>query len=306
MNKVKIRLLRSCVKIINDGKSGAAPNVSGVTTCSDVPYIDDGLGWHKLDVYSPAKTPGNPPAIIYFHGGGWSVSDKMHFRHFCRAIAANGYVVFNANYRLAPEYTHPAQLLDTLAVMGWVKLHASEYGADPTKIFLAGDSSGAHLASLAACVCTNRELEAFYQTSAPLGRKSLCGCVLFCGTYDIASCMETSFPLIKDFVHALLGVENIALYKDIDKLSAVKNITPDYPPCFISDSAGDALINESRSLIQALDKNGVKHKDLLLDAVGKAPAHEYQIQYDQPVFPLCMEQTLAFLKECCASDDIHA
>ncbi|HEX3075226.1 MAG TPA: alpha/beta hydrolase [Ignavibacteriales bacterium] len=303
MGNIKIWLLRKCVKIINDNKANAAPKVNGVVTCSDVPYIEDSLEWHKLDVYSPAEFSGKPPAIIYIHGGGWSLSDKKHFRHFCQVIAANGYIVFNTNYRLAPEYRHPAQLMDILKVMGWVKLHASEYGADPTKIFLFGDSSGAHLASLAACVCTNIKLAEFYKIDAPLDRKNIYGCVLFCGSYNIESCRETSFPFIDDFVYALLGTKNIVLYKDIDKLSAIKNITSDFPPCFISDSTGDALINESRNLIQVLDKNGVKHKDLLLDDIGKASAHEYQIQYDKPVFKMCIEKILTFLEECCTSAD---
>ena len=124
------------------------------------------------------------------------------------------------------------------------------------------------------------------------------GCVFFCGTYDIESCVKTSFPLIKDFVRALLGTRNIGLYKDIDKLSAIKNINANFPPCLISDCVKDALIGESRSFIKALDRNQVRHKDLLLETVGKAAVHEYQIEYDQPVFDICMNEVLIFLRDC--------
>jgi acetyl esterase/lipase len=301
MNDLKMMLLRKSVQIINDVKADAAPEVTGASTVSDIPYIDDGIDWHMLDVYSPISFDGHLPSIVYVHGGGWSISDKRHFRHFCQTIAAGGYVVFSINYRLAPEHQHPAQLLDVLSAMTWVKSHAVEYGADPAKVFLFGDSSGAHLASLAACVCTNSELESFYNLKAPFGKKELYGCVLFCGPYDIETCSETVFPFIKDYVQALLGMDP-GQYPDIDRLSTIKNITSNYPPCLISDSAQDALIEESRSIIKVLEQNGVKHKDLLLDDVGKAPAHEYQIEYDKPIFQICIDECFAFIIECLKRD----
>ena len=294
----KLLLLRKFVKLINDRKSDAAPTVNGVITHPDVPYMDSRLPYHTLDVYAPGNHAEKMPAVLYVHGGGWSLSDKKHFRHFCQTIAANGYVVFNVNYRLAPEYRHPSQLLDLLSAMEWVKSHACEYNADSEKTFMFGDSAGAHLASLAVCICTNDKLRAYYNVSAPFPCKSLCGCVFFCGTYDIESCVKTSFPLIKDFVRALLGTRNIGLYKDIDKLSAIKNINANFPPCLISDCVKDALIGESRSFIKALDRNQVRHKDLLLETVGKAAVHEYQIEYDQPVFDICMNEVLIFLRDC--------
>lgn len=275
------------------------PDVGNVATILDIPYVDDGMDWHTLDVYSPTSRPEKLPAVIYFHGGGWSIADKKHFRHFCQTLAAGGYVVFNANYRLAPDYPHPAQLNDALTAMAWVKSHAVEYGADPTRVFFFGDSAGAHLAALAACVCTNGELADFYRTDAPFHREEICGCVLFCGVYDIQTSVKTSFPLIRDFVTALLGTRDIGHYPDVDRLSPVKNITAQFPPCFISDSVQDALIGESRELIRTLDQHEVKHRDLLLEDVGRASPHDYQIEADKPIFDQCIRESLAFMDEIC-------
>ena len=296
MNKIKMRLLRKFVKLINDHKADSAPMVKGIISHYDIPYIDNNLQYNKLDLYLPENYSGELPSVIYVHGGGWCLSDKKHFKHFCQTIAAYGYAVFNVNYRLAPEYRHPSQLLDILSAMEWVKKHACDYGADSTKLFLFGDSSGAYLSSLAACICTNDKLKEYYKIHAPLTRNDLCGCVLFCGTYDLESCLETTFPFIQDYVRALLGTKSPLQYKDIEKLSVTKNINPDYPPCLVSDSTADALIGESRNLIQALDLNQIEHTDLLLHDVGKASAHEYQIEYDKPVFNLCMKEILDFLK----------
>nr|QCO92924.1 hypothetical protein [uncultured bacterium] len=297
MQNAKLRALRFFEKLIYDRVADRATDIRNVITALDIPYAADDLNWHKLDVYAPTAHPRNLPAVINLHGGGWCIADKKHFRYFCRTIAAGGYVVFNINYRLAPDYPHPAQLADVLSAMAWVKLHASEYGADPEKVFLLGDSAGAHLAALAACVCTNRNLEGFYRIKAPYSEKEIRGCILFCGVYDLRSSLKTSFPLIKDFVRALLGTRDIEQYPNLERVAPVKNITSQFPPCLVSDSLKDALIGESRNLIRMLDQNGVKHRDLLFEDVGKASPHDYQIESDKPIFDRCIQACLAFLDE---------
>jgi acetyl esterase/lipase len=301
MKYYKLRVFRRLVKIINDAEADRAPETDGIIAYPNISYCGDRLEGHKLDVSVPAERKAALPAVIYFHGGGWSLSDKKHFRYFCQRVAAGGYAVFNANYRLAPEYSHPAQLMDALSAMEWVKLHAGEYGADPSRVFLAGDSSGAHLASLAACVCTGPELAAHYKVPVPYSRRELCGCVLFCGSYDLLSCVESQFPLIKDYVGALLGTGDTAGYPDIDTLSSVKQMNSDFPPTLVSDAVQDKLIGQSRSLIEAMERNGVRHTDLLLEDTGGASPHEYQIEYKKPVFDTCMDATLNFLRECTAA-----
>ncbi|GAP15788.1 esterase/lipase [Longilinea arvoryzae] len=297
MRNLKLSLLRVLVNQVYGKIVGRTPDVKNVATVPDVAYVEDGLDWHKLDVYSPVSHPETLPAVIYIHGGGWSIADKRQFRHFCQAIAAGGYVVFNVNYRLAPDYSHPAQLADVLSAMAWVKSHARRYAANPAEVFLGGDSAGAHLAALAACVCTNPDLEDFYRIPAPFTEKEIRGCILFCGTYDLRTSLNTSFPLIRDFVQALLGTRDLEQVPDLDRLAPTKNITPRFPPCLVSDSVKDALIGESRTLIRLLDQNGVKHSDLLFEDVGRASAHDYQIESDKPIFDRCIKECLAFLAE---------
>lgn len=297
MRNAKLMALRFFEKQIYDRIADGVTAIPNVAASTDIPYDGDGLDWHRLDVYAPATQPERLPAVLNFHGGGWCIADKKHFRHFCQAIAAQGYVVFNANYRLAPEFAHPAQLFDALSAMQWVKAHAPEYGADPARLFLMGDSAGAHLASLAACVCTNQGLADFYRVTAPFTEKEIHGCILFCGVYDLRSSLKTSFPLIQDYVRALLGTKDSEQYPNLDQVAPAKNITPRFPPCLVSDSLKDALIGESRYLIEMLDRNGVKHRDLLLEDVGKASAHDYQIELDKPIFDRCIQACLAFLTE---------
>ena len=102
----------------------------------------------KLDVYSNPHE-GRWPAAVMIHGGAWVGGDKTMDNkvYICQVMAANGYVVFNINYRLAPKVRIKAQVEDAMAAVIWVKEHAKEYGADPERVGVVGGSAGGHLAA---------------------------------------------------------------------------------------------------------------------------------------------------------------
>ena len=57
-----------------------APTVYGVSDWFSVPYQEDGIHWHRLDIHFPTEQHHPLPAILYLHGGGWSTGDKAFFR----------------------------------------------------------------------------------------------------------------------------------------------------------------------------------------------------------------------------------
>lgn len=89
--------------------------------------------------------PGQPPVVIYLHGGGFVVGGLESHDDVCAEIRAEtGLTVVSVDYRLSPEHLHPAALQDTLAV-------ARHFGASGP-ILLVGDSVGGNLAAAAAHV----------------------------------------------------------------------------------------------------------------------------------------------------------
>lgn len=108
----------------------------------------------KLDVYQPLIAPAvsdKYPAIIVLHGGGWRNGDKDDwFVPNNRYLASQGYVVFDAQYRLSRTAKWPACFDDVKQVIRWVKECADEYRVDPERIAIVGRSAGAHLALMAA------------------------------------------------------------------------------------------------------------------------------------------------------------
>lgn len=114
----------------------------------DVDYVGDGDAGHLLDVYRPAGAdPAAPlPVVVDFHGGGLYYGSKEN--NACRdmLLAAQGFAVVNANYRLVPSVAFPAQLEDAMAVLGWVRAHGGDHGLDAARVCVTGDSAGGALA----------------------------------------------------------------------------------------------------------------------------------------------------------------
>ncbi|KAL4808058.1 alpha/beta-hydrolase [Aspergillus unguis] len=97
---------------------------------------------------SPSRnSTGKTPALIYFHGGGYTVGAGDEFENGCRILAERaGIQVYLVDYRLAPEWNYPTQLDEYEAVLGWLRgPGGEERGVDPDLIFGGGDSAGGNM-----------------------------------------------------------------------------------------------------------------------------------------------------------------
>ena len=109
-----------------------------------------------IRVYSP-KAQSLPPALIYFHGGGWVLGDLESHDHVCRALANSAScVVLSVDYRLAPEHKFPAAVDDSYAATQWIAEHAGELGVDRSRIAVGGDSAGGNLAAVVSQIARDR------------------------------------------------------------------------------------------------------------------------------------------------------
>lgn len=102
------------------------------------------------DLFRPATMPAPRPAVVVVHGGGWQRGDREEMEHIVRALVAQGYVVLNIGYRLAPRHPYPAAVDDLHDALRWLAANAQRFGVDRERIALWGYSAGAHLAGLVA------------------------------------------------------------------------------------------------------------------------------------------------------------
>ncbi|MEA1672545.1 alpha/beta hydrolase fold domain-containing protein [Nitrospirillum sp. BR 11163] len=91
------------------------------------------------------------PALLFLHGGGWTIGNLESHDTLCRQLAAaSGHTVVAVDYRLAPEHPFPAALDDAWAALTWLAGSAERLAVDPLAIGVAGDSAGGNLAAVLA------------------------------------------------------------------------------------------------------------------------------------------------------------
>jgi len=91
------------------------------------------------------------PALIYYHGGGFTVGSVDTHDALCRMFARDGKcTVLSVDYRLAPEHKFPTAVNDALDALVWLHAHAAEFGIDAGRLAVGGDSAGGTLATVCA------------------------------------------------------------------------------------------------------------------------------------------------------------
>lgn len=102
-------------------------------------------------VVSPLNAKGALPTVIYYHGGCFVSGGFATHDHQLRQLAFySGCRVIAVQYRRAPEHTYPAAHDDAEKGANIIWQHADTLGVDRTRITLAGDSAGGHLALVTA------------------------------------------------------------------------------------------------------------------------------------------------------------
>lgn len=136
----------------------------------------------------PAGIKPSGVAVIYCHGSGWYLSDKdMGTRPFFRHLTAQGHVVMDVAYRMCPETDVVGMVADVKEAVAWMKAHAADYGADPSRVVFSGGSAGAHLAMLAAFAPNHPDLTPAHLADTDLSVRAI---VSFYGPPDMRAVLD--------------------------------------------------------------------------------------------------------------------
>jgi len=118
-----------------------------VTVTRDIAYGQDAA--NKLDVFTSGRAQPGKIVVIFVHGGGYERGDKRQDDIFYDNImlwaTQQGMVGVNFNYRLAPKFKWPAAHEDLASAMRWLKANVAQFGGDPERIVMWGQSAGASL-----------------------------------------------------------------------------------------------------------------------------------------------------------------
>jgi len=132
-------------RIYHDTRAALAPKAPEVSD-TKLLVLDNRIA---VRVYRPSSDI--LPALVFFHGGGWTIGDLDTHDVLCRSLAAGARcAVFSVDYRLAPENPFPAAVDDAVAATKYLLSNPGPLKIDARRIAVGGDSAGGTLAAVVA------------------------------------------------------------------------------------------------------------------------------------------------------------
>jgi acetyl esterase len=201
------------------------------------------------------------PLLVFIHGGGWVYGSIDSHDAPCRVLAERaGVRVLSVDYRLAPEDPHPAAYDDCLAAYGWVVEHASELGADPTRLGVGGDSAGANLAVGVAFAAAREGLPLAFQL------------LVYPGT-DMTASMTSretfaeGFFLTRDFMDLARAayVPDEARWREPEISPLFADVPAGVAPAYVCTAGFDPLRDEGQAFVERLREAGVEVRHQLFE-----------------------------------------
>ncbi len=258
-----------------------------------------------LDVYRPKGSSGTLPAFLYLHGGGFSILSKDTHWMFGYGFARAGYVVFNANYRLAPRHRFPAALEDATEALLWVREHAAEYGADPTRLVVGGESAGANLSmSLTLASCLERPesfaRRVFESGIRPRAVLPACG-LLEVGNADRYLDRKELSPFVRARIAAVCrsylpdpgnDPDAHAMADPLRVLEQRPKLAHPLPPIFAACGTADPVVDDTKRLEKVLRELGGSHAVRFYEGGG----HAFHAMFMTEKAKECWRHHLEFLE----------
>jgi acetyl esterase/lipase len=208
----------------------------------------------RLDVYVPDVPDPSRSVVVFFYGGSWQGGRRENYRFVGEALASEGFVAVIPDYRVYPEVVYPAFLEDAAAAVRWVRDHIAEYGADASRLFLAGHSAGAYNAAMLA-------IDARWLAAHGLDpARDLRGWVGISGPYDF-------LPLQSQRLEVIFGPEDRR-----PDTQPVTHVSPGAPPALLMTGTDDSAVlpRNSERLAAKLREAGVPAQIVRYPGAGHA------------------------------------
>lgn len=287
----------------------ANPALHGLERIADVAYRNTGSPDHLLDIWRPRSAIRPLPVVLYIHGGSFRILSKDSHWVMAVAFARAGYLVASINYRLSPRHKYPAAVKDVCHAYRFVVERIAEYGGDPERLVVAGESAGGNLAlGVTLAACFERE-EPWAQAVFDTGVTPQ-ATIPFCAILQVSDaqrfgrmCGRPLHPVIQDrfdeIVEGYLGGHTDHIPGVHDLADPVVVLERDERPArplprmFAPVGTGDILIHDTRRLKATLDARGVE----CVPAYYAGEPHAFQAFVWRPAARQCWRDTMSWLKE---------
>src|SRR5579862_6054048 len=111
----------------------------------------------KVYIMKPEQATAKPGVLLFIHGGVWIVGNFQNHQRLLRdLVVGSGQVGVFVEYTSLPDARFPTQLDQSYAVLKWVAAHAQEFGADGSRIAVAGNSVGGNMSAALTLMAKDR------------------------------------------------------------------------------------------------------------------------------------------------------
>jgi len=230
----------------------------------------------RVLVHRPKRLKEASPAIVYMHGGGvvGGTADQM-IGHCSHMADISGAVVFNVDYRLAPEVKCPGNIEDVYSVLKYVTANAASLAVDPARVCILGESGGGYLTA-ALCVMLARKDESHLVKLAVPVIPMLDD---YCFTDPLAMTKEEAgmVPIQKKIWNAIatdLEAQRASCDPLLFPAKTPEDLLVKFPPTVIFEAEFDFYITEATRFATRLRSAGRLLELVVVPGIGHGQAME--------------------------------
>lgn len=226
----------------------------------------------QFSVYLPTiKNENNGASVVVIHGGSWKAGERNDFPQWNGWLAANGFTVFDIDYRLAPQPNYLTATADVKCAVLQIKQRHEEFNISPERIALFGRSAGAHLALLAAYSADDSHLPP--SCAANQQSENVRAVVSLYAPIDLLWAFDnTANEFVingKEKLSDFLGGnphESEEIRRRYILASPTTHVSADTPPTLLIHGGHDQLVRSENMefLNTKLDKESISHKSVFI------------------------------------------
>ncbi|XP_037497095.1 probable isoprenylcysteine alpha-carbonyl methylesterase ICMEL1 isoform X2 [Jatropha curcas] len=225
---------------------------------------------NRLDLYLPKSSDGPKPVVAFVTGGAWIIGYKAWGSLLGKQLSERDIIVACIDYRNFPQGTMSDMVEDASQGISFVCNNIAQYGGDPNRIYLMGQSAGAHIA---ACTLLEQAIkEAGEGESITWSLSQIKAYFGLSGGYNLLKLVDYfhSRGLYRSvFLSIMEGEESLRRFSPevIVKDPSVKNVVSLLPPIVLFHGTADYSIpaDASTSFAETLQGLGVKAESILYE-----------------------------------------
>ncbi|CAN1126224.1 Isoprenylcysteine alpha-carbonyl methylesterase ICME [Linum perenne] len=218
---------------------------------------------NRLDLHLPTYTDDPKPVVIFVTGGAWIIGYKAWGALLGKQLAERGIIVACVDYRNFPQGTISDMVTDASQAISFICSNISEYGGDPNRIYLMGQSAGAHISS---CALLDQAFkEAWGEQGIYWSVSQIKGYYGLSGAYNLVNLVDhfNNRGLYRSlFLSIMEGEESLPKFSPEARLKdpRAKDAVSHLPPIVLFHGTGDNSIPScaSEAFVEALGSFGAE------------------------------------------------